>query len=167
MYQIIKRDGRKEPFDGQKIMDCILLAFKGVDGEISEYAETKAYNIAQYIEEKAKEKEFTIEEIQDMVEHGLMSTKRKDVAAAYIKYREKRNIERNKNSKLRQTVLEKLTALAVKNQNANVDEASFGGRTGEANSVQLKDIALYNIMSKKSRKRHLNNEIYIHKLNCA
>ena len=50
MIYVIKRDGRKMPFDTEKIKDAILKAFEAVDGEISEYAETKAENIANYIE---------------------------------------------------------------------------------------------------------------------
>ena len=50
MIYVIKRDGRQMPFDTEKIKDAILKAFEAVDGEISEYAETKAENIANYIE---------------------------------------------------------------------------------------------------------------------
>jgi ribonucleoside-triphosphate reductase len=52
----------------------------------------------------------------------------------------------------------------IENQNANVDEHSFGGRMGEASRIVTKDYALNYFMSRKSRKNHLNNEIYIHKL---
>ena len=79
MKNIIKRDGTIQKFDSMKIVDAILAAFKEVDGEISDYALIKAGNIADYIGEVAETKELTIEEIQDMVEKGLMSTKRKDV----------------------------------------------------------------------------------------
>ena len=91
MQNIIKRDGTTQPFNKFKIVDAVLAAFKAVDGDISEYAEVKAGNIADFIEEKAEEKQLTIEEIQDYVERGLSSTKRKDVAKAFILYREKRN----------------------------------------------------------------------------
>ena len=37
-----------------------------------------------------EDKYLTVEDIQDLVENGLMSTKRKDVARAYITYRNKR-----------------------------------------------------------------------------
>ena len=102
-----------------------------------------------------------------MVERGLMATKRKDVAKAYILYRNERSKKRTRNSKLRKRVLEKLMAKNVQNQNANVDEYSFGGRNGEAASEQNKDIALNDIISDMARKNHLENRIYIHKLNCA
>jgi ribonucleoside-triphosphate reductase len=102
-----------------------------------------------------------------MVERGLMATKRKDVAKAYILYRNERSKKRTRNSKLRKRVLEKLMAKNVQNQNANVDEYSFGGRNGEAASEQNKDIALNDIISDMARKNHMENRIYIHKLNCA
>ncbi len=59
---------------------------------------------------------------------------------------------------------EKLLAENVKNQNANVDEKSFGGRVGEATRVITKEIALYDCMSEMARENHLNNMIYIHDL---
>lgn len=96
-----------------------------------------------------------------------MATKRKDVAKAYILYRDERSRKRTKNSKLRKKVLEKLMAKNVQNQNANVDEHSFGGRNGEAASEQNRDIALNDIISDMARKNHIENRIYIHKLNCA
>jgi len=93
-----------------------------------------------------------------------MSTKRKDVAKAYIKYREERTKERNWNNKMMRAAEEKLTGTKIDNQNANVDEHSFGGRRGEFDSVISKQYALDNCMSKMARENHLNNEIYIHDL---
>lgn len=92
MLLVTKRDGRKVPFNEQKIIDAILAAFKSVDGEITEYAQAKAENIASYIEGYFEDEELipNIEEIQDLVEKGLMSTKRKDIAKAYVLYRDKR-----------------------------------------------------------------------------
>ena len=136
MEKIIKRDGRQVNFDRSKIEEAILRAFVSVDGDVSEYAEQKAEKIADFIEEAAIETEepYTVEEIQDMVEKGLMSTKRKDVAKSYILYRQERNRKRNINSKLMQDMKDKLLANNIENQNANVDEHSFGGRKGEADS---------------------------------
>jgi len=166
MEKIIKRDGRQVNFDRSKIEEAILRAFVSVDGDVSEYAEQKAEKIADFIEEAAIETEepYTVEEIQDMVEKGLMSTKRKDVAKSYILYRQERNRKRNINSKIMQDMKDKLLANNIENQNANVDEHSFGGRKGEADSVIMKNFALDYCMSKKSKENHLNNEIYIHDL---
>ena len=161
-----KRDGRIVLFDPSKIKNAILAAFKSVDGELTEYAEAKAENIADFIEGYYEEVEETpgIEEIQDLVEKGLMSTKRKDVAKAYILYREERNKVRQKNSELMKNISEKLEASNVQNQNANVDEHSFGGRMGEARSELMKDYALNYILSDMAKNNHLNNEVYIHDL---
>jgi ribonucleoside-triphosphate reductase len=51
----------------------------------------------------------------------------------------------------------------VVNQNANVDENSFGGRIGETASYIMRDYALNNLVSKMAKENHQNNEIYIHK----
>jgi len=95
-YFIIKRDGVRQKFNPQKIKDAILKAFYEVDGEISDYAKTKADNIANYIEGymEGEPDELTIDEIQSLVEHGLMSLKQKDVATAYIEYRHERDLSR-------------------------------------------------------------------------
>ena len=166
MIYIIKRDGRKKKFDKFKIVDAVLAAFKSVDGTVTEYAEIKAGNIADYIQDYAEnsDHELTIEEIQDLVEKGLSSTKRKDVAKEYILYRNERTRERNKNSILVRNVGEKLKASNVENQNANVDELSFGGRRGEAANVLMKQYALDYCMSERARNNHLDNVIYTHDL---
>ena len=158
---IIKRDGIRESFDSEKIKNAVLKAFIAVDGEITPYAEEKAQNIADYIEGYMEgiPNELTIDDIQSLVEHGLMATKRKDVATAYIEYRHDRDKQRKWNSHMMEVIKEKLQASNVQNQNANVDEYSFGGRKGEADAILMKEFALDNCMSEKSKQRHINNEI--------
>ena len=162
---IIKRDGRIVPFDKEKIVSAILKAF-GAVGAIDGYAKTKAENIANYIAEKVEERPepYGVEEIQDLVEQGLMSLKHKDVAKAYILYREERNKVRQGKTSLMKLIGKKIDASDVQNQNANMDEHSFGGRMGEARNELMKDYALNYCVSKKTRDNHLNNEIYIHDL---
>ena len=164
MQYVKKRDGRLVNFNEKKIISAILKAFIEVDGEVSSYALEKANKIAEYIKNQSRNKVLTVEEIQDLVEKGLMSTKRKDVARRYITYREERARIRNWNTRMMDKVAEKLEATNVQNQNANVDEHSFGGRRGEADSVIFKQMALDNLMSEMARNNHLNNEIYIHDL---
>ena len=165
LTKVQKRDGRQVDFDASKIKNAILKAFKSVDGEISPYAEQKAENIADYIEGYYEDEAVApIEEIQDLVEKGLMSTRRKDVARAYITYRNQRTEEREKNTEIFKIVKEKLSASNVQNQNANVDEHSFGGRKGEASNEVNKYIALTEYMSPRARDNHINNRIYTHDL---
>ena len=143
-----------------------MAAFKDVDKELSDYAYIKAGNIADYIQEAAEkaDHELTIEEIQNYVEQGLMSTKRKDVARAYITYRNERTRMRQERSDFQHRLMKKLKATDVANQNANVDERSFGGRAGEVNSEVLRQQALDFFLSEKARYNHLENRIYIHDL---
>ena len=168
--KIIKRDGSKVDFDKSKIKKAILKAFIDVDGEESAYAKEKAREIANYISEIAEEhllsnKQYlSVENIQDIVEEKLMASNRKDVAVKYICYRHDRSIERERNSQMMKDVAEKISAKNVKNQNANVDEKSFGGRMGEANSVLMRSLALDDVISDMAKNNHLNNEIYIHDL---
>ena len=106
-----------------------------------------------------------MENIQDIVEDKLMASKRKDVAKAFILYRNDRSRIRENKSQLMKDITEKLMATNVQNQNANVDEKSFGGRVGEASDAVLKKYALDNCMSEMAKDNHLNNKIYIHDLN--
>ena len=119
MITIIKRDGRVVQFDQNKIIDAVLRAFKQVDDDISDYAYEKAGNIPDYIQEYAEntDHQLTVEEIQDLVENGLMSTKRKDVARAYITYREERNRIREQKANLMQLISEKVKTSNVQNLN--------------------------------------------------
>lgn len=163
--KVIKRDGTSQEFDSAKIKNAILKAFYAVDGYVDDYAKTKATNIADYIEDYYKsEDNATIEEIQDLVENGLMSTKRKDVARAYITYRNERTAAREKKSTIRKAVKEKMSGKSNQKQNANVDELSFGGRMGEANSEMMRQMALDEYVSEMTRENHLGNMIYVHDL---
>lgn len=166
MLKVKKRDGRIVAFNEQKIINAIEKAFMSVDKEITEYAHEKAINIAAYIRGYYEDVEEIpeIEEIQDLVEKGLMATKRKDVAKAYVLYREERNKIRNQKTELMKNIHDKLEASDVQNQNANVDEYSFGGRMGEARNELTKDYALNYIMSPLARNNHLENMIYTHDL---
>ena len=165
--KIIKRDGTKVPFDREKIINAINKALIEVDGQL--YETETAEEIAEILEACVLGGELigellTVEDIQDRVEDLLMQSERRDVARAYIRYRYKKEVARYYKSDFIAAVGEKLSAANVQNQNANVDEKSFGGRIGEASSFMTKDYALKYIISEKSRLNHLNNEIYIHDL---
>ena len=161
MY-VIKRDGRITPFDKNKVRIAVLKAFLEVDGEETPYAKDKAREIANHIE--SLDKDLNVEEVQDIIVSKLMASSRKDVATRYVEYRLVHKMAREQYQDLIKAVSEKLTASNVQNQNANVDEQSFGGRMGEANDVVMKQYALNYCMSEMAKNNHLNNEIYIHDL---
>ena len=160
---VIKRDGSQVPFEKDKIVDAINKAFLEVDNAI--YETDTANDIADEIAKLNKT--LTVEEIQDLVEEYLMRSERKDVAKSYIRFRYKKEVVRERKDDFFNTIENKLMAKDVKNQNANMDEKSFGGRVGEASIVMTKQYALDMLMSKKSRENHLNNRIYTHNTYCA
>ena len=160
---VIKRDGRKTVYDDNKIYNAVLKACDSIDKEVSDEDKQLANKIKEYITNHIYDG-INVEEIQDLIEKKLMQSNRKDIAKSYILYREKRNRARYRNSELTKQMAEKLSATNIQNQNANVDEHSFGGRKGEADSIIMKDYALNYCMSEKSKQRHINNEIYIHDL---
>ena len=159
---VIKRDGSKVSFDATKIVNAINKAFIEVDGKV--YENDTATDIALEIGKKYLNKDVDVETIQDEVEEYLMRSERKDVAKAYIRYRYKKEVARKVKDDFIAPVKDKLEARHVQNQNANVDEHSFGGRMGEAASYMTKDYALEYLISEKSRYNHINNRIYIHDL---
>lgn len=161
MVKVIKRDDSLVDFDKNKIIKAINAAFIEHDGKENFIA----YKIASEIEDELKDfyDDESVEEIQDLVEEKLMNY-RPDVARAYIRYRYKKEIARKIKTDFFDAIGEKLQAKNVQNQNANVDEHSFGGRVGEASSLMTKQYALEFLISKKSRENHENNMVYIHDL---
>lgn len=99
-----------------------------------------------------------------MVEDFLMQSERKDVAKTYIRYRYKREVARSGRDDFIKAFSEKINGTAIENQNANVDEMSFGGRVGAGSDLQMKRYALDYCVSDMARHNHENNEIYIHDL---
>ena len=90
--KVIKRDGRIVDFNKNKISEAINKAFLEVDGFLTEDSKGISSKIANEIEKNAAslKNSLKIEEIQDLCEKKLMKTKRKDVARAYITYRNDR-----------------------------------------------------------------------------
>jgi ribonucleoside-triphosphate reductase len=160
MY-VIKRNGEHVPFDRQKIINAINKAMIEVDGDLYEIetAESIAEDIYEY-----GPTPITVEEIQDMVEYLLMESERKDVAKAYIRFRFKKEMARRHYEDFIDAISQKIQGTNIENQNANVDEQSFGGRYGEAADLLMKKYALEYCVSEMARMNHVSNMIYIHDL---
>ena len=159
---VIKRDGKKVDFDVYKIKKALI----GANSRSQEMSDDDIERITEIILNKCNKVagDLKVEDIQDIVEDTLLKSKFNHTAKTYILYRDKRTRIRQGKSKLLKEVGDKLMGVHIVNQNANVDERSFGGRKGEADSVLTKQYALDYCMSEKSRNNHLNNEIYIHDL---
>ena len=94
MLYIIKRNGQKEAYNSEKIINAVRKSFLGTGSEVSE---EELSNILKLTEAKAgitgKEDELpqlTVEAIQDKVEEALMEGGHFAEAKAYILYRRKR-----------------------------------------------------------------------------
>lgn len=166
MKDVIKRNGQKVPFDKEKIRNAINGAFNEIRKQNCQDTSVLA-RVMKYIDVYGETKEvINVEKIQDIVERVLMEEGYYNVAKAYIRYRYEHELARQKEKqeKFDTAIATKLFASDVQNQNANVDEHSFGGRMGEVADEVLREYALNHLMSKMSRDNHLNNEIYIHDL---
>ena len=163
--KVIKRDGKKADFDREKILNAVIKAFKDV---YTKKSSKSIYEIANQVTDKVVEmigdvKTINIEDIQNNVEIALMATDNK-VAKSFITYRYRHSIARNEYNSLMSDIKEKISAEKIENQNANVDEYSFGGRMGETTDLIMKRYGLEYIISPMAKDNHINNRIYIHDL---
>ena len=160
MKTIQKRSGKTENLSKKKIFDSICKANDAVaeDERLTKKQITRITEaVLAYCEDL--EEPIDIDVLEDVIEKKLMEAQGYEVAKRYITYRyEKERV------RLNTSLTEKLTASNVQNQNANVDEFSFGGRIGETADFVAKQYALDHLISKKAKHNHNNNEIYIHDL---
>lgn len=164
--RIIKRSGVEEDFNSAKIISALNRANAEVEGD-DRLFDYDVEGIAKSIEQEARtyDRPLNVEEIQDMVEESIMSLGKYALARKYIKYRQVHSMSRDKYDDLMKAFADKLLGRKIDNQNANVDEHSFGGRMGEANDVVCRQFALDFLVSKKAKKNHIDNRVYIHDLN--
>lgn len=96
---VIKRNGEEVKFDLSKIENAIFAANKEVDKlhQLSDYqVYAIADNLAKHIEEMTHA--VHVEDIQDMVETGIMEMRGYEVAQKYVRYRYKRELARKSNT---------------------------------------------------------------------
>ena len=96
---VIKRNGEEVAFDLEKIINAIKGANKDVDKlhRMNEYQiMAVADNVAKKIEESTHA--VNVEDIQDMVETGIMELRGYEVAQKYVRYRYKRELMRKTNT---------------------------------------------------------------------
>ena len=157
--QVIKRDGRKVEFDSSKIESAIKKATHKTGEDINEEF---ILSILDFI--KNQNKDFTVEQIQDIIVKKLMCSRYKKTAEEYIKYREKRTSERNKNNVVHKTLQTIHNMSELANLNANQDDESFSGIASSTCENALKEEALNYYVPELSKKFHNENKIYIHDL---
>lgn len=157
---VIKRNWQKEDLEAKKILNSINKANENVKSDEKLTAkQLKRITESVILFCETLEEPIDIDVLEDIIEKKLMEAQGYEVAKKYITYRYEK--ERVRNTKF---LTEKLTASNVQNQNANVDEYSFGGRIGETASFITKQYALDHLVGKKTLHNHNNNEVYIHDL---
>ena len=166
--KVLKRNGLIVDFDDTKIFNAIAQANENIKNlcKDKKFLSDKAIDVVvDNVIGRINTNTISVEEIQNLVEEELVFSGYFFVAKEYIRYRYKRELGRNHYNELMDSIKEKLEGTNIQNQNANVDEQSFGGRVGEATDVVMKKFALDNCVSKMARDNHNNNMIYIHDLN--
>lgn len=163
--EVKKRGGDLEAFDPRTIFRSISKANrnKNVPADMK-IDEDKITKVVDYVVKKVKQLNLDVVEtkkIATIVEDGLMNRNCYDIAREYILHRKKQEDERLMQTELMLEVKEKLLAENVLNQNANMDEHSFGGRKGEASSEVMKKFALL-MMNPRWARNHETNKIYQH-----
>ena len=155
---VVKRDGRIVGFNEQKIMAAVRKAMLHTDkGE----DERLVQQIADRIGFTGKP-QMTVEDIQNQVEMELMKSSRKDVARAYIAYRNQRSVARK--AKTRDVFLE---IINVKNnditrENANMNADTPAGMMMKFSSETTKPFVDDYLLSEESREAVRQNRLHIH-----
>ena len=96
---VIKRNGEEVSFDLDKIVNAIKAANREVD-KLHQMNEYQVMAIADTIADKVQEmrRAVHVEDIQDMVETGIMEMRGYEVAQKYVRYRYKRELTRKSNT---------------------------------------------------------------------
>ncbi|MCI7556537.1 MAG: anaerobic ribonucleoside triphosphate reductase [Bacteroidales bacterium] len=153
-----KRDGRIVGFNEEKIKAAIrkamLVTEKGEDEALIE-------RIVDRISVTGKEI-MSVDEIQDQVEMELMKSPRKEVAKAYIAYRDKRDVARK--AKTHDIFLEIIAAKKndVTRENANMNADTPAGMMMKFASESTKPFVDDYLLSPETRDAVRHNLLHIH-----
>lgn len=169
---IIKRDGRKVPYDVTKISDAILMAATAVSDDVDENVKI-ADSTAKVVDtelnkEFSNRKHPTVEQIQDYVESALISGGHEKVAKEYILYRAERNKRREMKANLMQ-VMEELTFKEskesdMKRENGNIDANTAMGTMLKYGSEAAKEFNHLHLLDADVSEAHKSGDIHIHDL---
>lgn len=153
---VLKKDRRtKECFQEHKIKHAIEKAYKSINREFDETLFDETLKVLGVDDSDASDKVISVFEIQDVIENIIFKRADKELYDVF---------HWMKKRKLEEDYEQKLMCKNIENQNANVDEYSFGGREAESSNVYRKDYALNHCVSKRTKRLHENNEDYIHDL---
>ena len=166
MY-VTKRDGRKVPFNVEKIINAIFKAAKAVGGTDYEEASKVAEEVCRMVETQFGDTP-SVEQIQDLVEKVLIERGHAQTAKAYIVYRYERTRSREMKTNL-MSVLNELTFHSakdsdIKRENANIDGDTAMGTMLKYGSVSAKEFYELYVLKPAHAAAHKNGDIHIHDL---
>ena len=182
-FMVIKRNGKKVPFDETKIALAIKKGFDSVELDNGEDEKLRKYDskdiqkvyqaVLKKIEKAAKETDkFQIEQIQDFIEDELSSKGYEDVYKSFSEYRERRAQSRQSffDDKKTHKFLKSLENLGLKSaneedakrENANIDGNSPMGTMLQYGSTVSREFAKAYLMKPEFAKMHDEGEIHIH-----
>ncbi|AZS17220.1 anaerobic ribonucleoside-triphosphate reductase [Paenibacillus lutimineralis] len=159
---VIKRDGSEVAFNQQKIIDAICAAMNSTEKKVDlELAHKLTDKVTHKISKLDK---VDIEHIQDEVQSALMNSRRKDVAEAYIGYREVRTLKRRERSSLDRKVLGllELTNEEVLKENSNKDGATIPTQRDLLAGIMAKDFAQTYMIPKRVVEAHNSGDLHFH-----
>ena len=166
--EIIKRDGRRAPFEIEKITDAIFAAAQASGGRDRETAEHLAQQVAEMLDTENIITVPTVEQIQDTVEKVLVKNGHARTAKKYILYRNERTRSREMNTRLMK-IYEDLTFKSslendIKRENANIDGDTAMGTMLKYGSEGAKQFCEMFILDPEHSRAHREGDIHIHDL---
>lgn len=168
IIHIIKRDGRKVPFNIEKIANAVFKAAQSCGGSDFNEAMDVAVKTCELYEKEYGNEVPTVEKIQDIVEKVLIENGHAKTAKAYILYRYERTRSREMKTNL-MSVLNELTFNPakdsdIKRENANIDGDTAMGTMLKYGSVSAKEFYEMYVLEEHHAKAHKNGDIHIHDL---
>lgn len=156
MNLVIKRNGTEVPFDEQKIASAIKKA-----GFVKEPAINKIIEKIKY--QLSIKGSLTVEEIQDLVELGLMTSSYKSVAREYIRYRKTRELIRE-NEKANESILKLIDDKNeyLKTENSNKNHAIASTQRDYIAGEVSKDISMRLLLPTEVVEAHKKGAIHFH-----
>lgn len=157
---VVKRDGKKVPFDRQKIYNAIA----GAARECGSATSDELKNLTDQMVNKCQTKsDLSVEAIQDMVEDTLMSNNYHDIARHYIKYRQNKEIVRAS----QKTDDEILALVDCRNEEANEENSNknptlVSTQRDYIAGIVSKDIARRRLLPEDVVKAHDAGLIHVH-----
>ncbi|MDR0535160.1 MAG: anaerobic ribonucleoside triphosphate reductase [Puniceicoccales bacterium] len=165
---ILKRDGRREIFYIEKIINAIRLAVFATGIHDNSLPTLAGELVAGALAQKFREEVPSVEQIQDVVEQTLANMGRFDIAKAYILYRNERSRIRESNSRLMKTLVGIVTQDAagndLKRENANVDGNTAMGAMLKIGSEASKEFSRTILLNPAHIGAHDAGDIHIHDL---